>query len=96
MSGEGTGYLAAAETWDLLLRVMVSVGQNQRAQPESCLEGSGEAGVGHGGDGRSGWCVELQLVFNFCIKKKIAFLFSFFYPKYLGCKIKKKKRHYLD
>lgn len=89
MSGEGTGYLAAAETWDLLLRVMVSVGQNQRAQPESCLEGSGEAGVGHGGGGRSGWCVEFQLVFNFCIKKKIVFFFSFFCPKYLGCKIKK-------
>lgn len=81
MSGEGTGYLAAAETWDLLLRVMVSVGQNQKAQPESCLEGSGEARVGHSGDGRSGWCVELQLVFNFCIKKKNCIFVFFFSPQ---------------
>lgn len=73
----------------------VSVGQNPKAQPESCQEGSGEAGMG-GGDERSVLCFELQLVFNFCIKKKISFV-SFFPPKHSDCEIKKKKkRHCLN
>lgn len=48
MSGEGTGYLAAGETCGLLLTLMVNLGQDIRAQPESCHEGSGKAGMGDG------------------------------------------------
>lgn len=52
MSGEGTGYLTAPESWHLLLRVMVSAGQNlspamreERRQESEMVVVTGVAGA---------------------------------------------------